>query len=228
MLDQLRKPLFIIALVLIGLAVLVELASTAILGDNRVQSAVDAPTPGFGIPYLALIDGLVLFSVLLIALSLLLRERLQGRIQGIITLIVSILVALYSIFKIIIAFLFLLLTVTLLLSVPFGTIAYFALYADFDTGGARIALSLLMTLKLCFAGCLVFAHQRFLQNKGLVLIIVTSLVGNLIVTFLHSLVPGFLVTITDALAAIILGILALIWAIVFLIGSIISIIKAIV
>lgn len=228
MLDELRKPLFYIAVAMIALAVLVELGSTAILGEgNRLQSAVDAPTPGFGIPYLALIDGLVLFTIALIALSLLLGERLHGRIQGIITLIVSLLVALASIFKIIVAFLFLMLTVTLLLSAPFGTIAYFVLYADFDTGGARLALSLLMTLKLIFAGCLVFAHQRFLQNKGLVLIILTSLVGNLIVAFLHSLVPGFLVTITDALAAIVIGILALIWAITFLIGSIISVIKAV-
>ena len=39
------------------------------------------------------------------------------------------------------------------------------------------ALSLLMTLKLVFAVCLVLAHQRFLQNKGLVLIIITSFVA---------------------------------------------------
>ena len=40
--------------------------------------------------------------------------------------------------------------------------------------------------------------------------------------------PGPLVSITDALAAIIVGILALIWAVVILIGSINAVIQALV
>ena len=84
-----------------------------------------------------------------------------------------------------------------------------------------------MTLKFGFIVCLILAHQRFLQNKGLVLIVLTSLLANLIIGFLHNFVPGPLVSITDAIGAIIVGILAVIWAIVLLIFSIISIIKAI-
>jgi hypothetical protein len=110
----------------------------------------------------------------------------------------------------------------------FGTIAYFAIWAHFDTSGAQAALSLIMTLKIVFAVCLVLAHQRFLQNKGFVLIIITSFVSNLIVAFLQGLVPGFLVSITDDIAAIIVCILAIIWAIVYLIGGIISVVRVIV
>ena len=55
----------------------------------------------------------------------------------------------------------------------------------------------------------------------------TSLLANVIVSFLHGLVPSVLVSITDAIAAIIVAILALIWAIVLLVFSVVSIVKAI-
>lgn len=118
--------------------------------------------------------------------------------------------------------------VALLLAVPFGTIAYLAMFGSFDRSGATVALSLIMTLKLFFAGCLVLAHQRFLENKGLVLLILTSLLATLVIGFLQGLVPGILVSITDAIAAIVVGILALLWAIWFLLRSIPSIVKAVV
>ena len=111
---------------------------------------------------------------------------------------------------------------------PFGTIAYLIIFGNFDRSGAAIALSLIMTLKLFFAGCLVLAHQRFLQNRGLVVLILTSLLATLIIGFLHGLVPAFLVSITDAIAAIVVGILALVWAIWFLLRSIPAVAKAVV
>jgi hypothetical protein len=41
-------------------------------------------------------------------------------------------------------------------------------------------------------------------------------------------VSGFLVSITDTVEAVIVGVLALIWAVVFLFGSVVSIVKAVV
>ena len=82
-----------------------------------------------------------------------------------------------------------------------------------------------MLLKIGFAVCLVIAHQRFLQNRGLVLIVLTSLVAGIVVSFLHGFVPLILVSITDAVAAIIIGIIAVIWAIVLLVGSLVSVFK---
>jgi hypothetical protein len=52
-------------------------------------------------------------------------------------------------------------------------------------------------------------------------------VANLIISFLHGFVPIILVSITDAIGAIIVGILAVIWAIILLVFAIISVIKAI-
>lgn len=228
MLAELRKPFFIAAVVLIVLIVLIELGSLGFLGPaaEAVPQYQDLSTPGFGIPYLALLDGLVLFTAVLMALSLVVPERFHGRVQGIVTLIFSLLMLLGSILLILIAVALLVLMVSLLLAVPFGTIVYMAVYADFGVGAARATLGSLMFLKLAFAVCLVLSHQRFLENKGLVLIILTSLLANVIISFLHGFVPGFLVSITDDLGAIVVGILAAIWALVFLIGSIPAVVKA--
>jgi hypothetical protein len=227
MLESLRKLPFFVALIALVLVVLVELASIGFLGTDLVAPPAyrDLPTPGYGIPYLALPDGILLFTVLLIAISLLVPERIHGRVQGIATLIFSLLLLLGAIVLIVVALGLLIMMVSLLLAVPFGTIAYMAAFAHFDVGAARGTLAALMTLKLIFAVALVLAQQRFLENKGLVLLILTSLLGNVIISFLHAF-PGFLVSITDAIGAIVVGILAAIWALVLLIGSIPAVIKA--
>jgi hypothetical protein len=227
MLDSMRKPFLIVSLIAIFLAVLVELGSMAILGSNT-PPVLDVSPTGKAIPAMAFLDGLIFYATLLITIALVIPERVQAKIQGIITLVFSILLVLGCITVIFIDIALLILMVSLLMAVPFGTLAYMVVWAGFDTGGARIALSLIMTLKIVFAACLVLAHQRFLQNKGLVLIIITSLVSNLIIAFLHGFVPGFLVSITDDIAAIIICILAIIWAVVYLIGGVVSVIKVIV
>lgn len=231
MLDQLRRPFFFLALALVILIVLVELASLALVGLGGAAAAhaaaLDAPTPGSGIPYLAMLDGEVLFTTVLIAASLFLPEAVHARLQGIATLVAALLFLLLSLFMLIKAVVLLVLMITLLLAPIFGTIAYFAIYAGFDKGGAAVTLSLLTLLKLGFAACLVLAQQRFLENKGLVAIVATSLVASLVLAFLHGLVPAFLVSITDMIGAIVIAVLALVWALFFLVGSVISIVKAV-
>ena len=188
MVDRLRTPFFVIAVLAMALVVLVELGSALVLGggsagaglsDQAAELGVVVPNPagveeppGRGIPYLVLM-------------------------------------------------------VSLLLATPFGTIAYLALFGFFPRGDAAILLSLLMFLKLVFAGALVLAHQRFLQNKGLVLLVLTSLVATMIVAFLHSVVPVILVSITDDIGAIVVAMIAIIWGVVLLIGSIPAVIKSI-
>jgi hypothetical protein len=226
MLEALRTPFFVIALIALLLVVLVELASVGFLGTVATDAYGSLQNPGYGIRYLALLDGLLLFTVALMAVSLLVPERIHGRVQGIVTLIFSLLLLLGAIVLIFVAIGLLMLMVSLLLAVPFGTIAYMAAFADFSVGAARATLGALMTLKLVFAVCLMLAQQRFMENKGLVLLILTSLLANVIVSFLHGFVPGFLVSITDDVGAIVVGILAAIWALVFLIGSIPAVIKA--
>jgi hypothetical protein len=220
--DRLRTPFLVAAIVVALLVVLVEVGSGLWIAPG---SSSELATPGLGVPYLALVDGIVLYTLGFFGLALVVPARILGAIQGIITFIFSLLLLIGSFVAIIVAVLLLTLMVTLLLAVPFGTIAYLAIYADFDKSGASITLGTLMTLKLAVVILLVLAQQRFLAIKGLILLLATSLVAGLIVSFLHALVPSILVSILDAIAAIVVGVLALIWSLVKLIGSIPGIVK---
>lgn len=241
--DTLRTPFFIIAIVAAVLVVGIELGSSFVLGGSSAgpalltevndlgatpsdASGVDEP-PGRGIGYLALIDVIILYTVLLMGVGLLLPDQLHGRIQGVLTLIGSIVLIIVSFILAIIALVELLIMVALFFAAPFGTIAYLALWGFFPRSDAAVLLSLLMFLKIVFAVLLVLAQQRFLQNKGLVLIILTSLLCNVILAFLHDLVPIVLVSIVDNLAAVLFGVIAIIWGLILLIGSIPAVVKAI-
>ncbi|MEJ2170558.1 MAG: hypothetical protein P8X90_34115 [Desulfobacterales bacterium] len=228
MLDSLRKPLFMVAVILMVLAVLVELGSAFYIEADGPNAGAfqDIATPGFGIPYLAILDGLVLFTIAIITSPLFIPPRIVGRVQGIVSFIVSLLMLIGAIIMIMTAIALLVLMISLFMAVPFGTVIYMAKFATFDTGQAAITLGAIMSLKLAFAGFLIFSHQRFLQNKGLMLVILTSFIATIIVSFLHGLVPRFLVSISDDIGAIVVAVLAAIWAIFYLIGSIPAIIKA--
>lgn len=194
---------------------------------ESVQSAAEQDEPpGLGIPYLALVDGILAFSLGMMVLALVVPEHAQSKLQSIVSVILSFFLALGSIVLIFLALAQLLLMIGLFFAVPFGTIAYLAIWGDFPKTAAAVILSLLMALKIGAAICLPISHQRFLTAKGLILLVLTSFLATIIISFLHGIVPFPLVSITDALAAIIVGILALIWAIVVLIGSIIAVVMA--
>jgi hypothetical protein len=249
--DSLRKPFFWLAVGLIVVALLLDIgnlalpraADTFVVDPSQMDPDVRAAfleqqadfnrlqnqekPPGLGVPSLGMLDAIALFTVGLMALSMLVTQQVFGRIQGIISLIFSILLLLSGLGLILLVALpKLLLMISLLLSVPFGTLAYLALFGFFNRGGAAAILTLTLLLKLGFGISLVVAQQRFLQNKGLIFIVILVLVGNVLVSFLHGIVPIFLVSITDAIAAIIVAILAVIWGILLLIGAVIAIIKA--
>ena len=193
----------------------------------ELQKLADTTSPGIAIRDMVLVDGVLLFTLALISAGLFLPEAVQGKVQGIITIIFALLLLLAAIGLLIAAVVKLLLMVGMLLAVPFGTLAYLAIYGSFPRGTAAAILGVLFTLKLLAAGSLVVAHQRFLQNKGLVLILLTTLLANIIITFLHGLVPIILVSISDAIAAIIMTILGIVWAIALLIGGVVSLVKTV-
>jgi hypothetical protein len=252
--DELRKLPLIIALALICVAVALELGAGGFLRgaavtsdtirnshafdslpagdrDAAVSSAVSSAAtqgkpPGYGIPYLALIDGILAYSLGLMVLALFLNPNLLAKLTGIVTLILSFFLALGCIALILLTFVKLLIMVGLFFAVPFGTIAYLAVWGSFPKTAAAVILGILLLLKIGATVCLPIAQQRFLQIKSLILLVATSFLANLIVSFLHGLVPFPLVSITDAVAGIIVGILALIWAIIILIGSINAVIQS--
>jgi hypothetical protein len=224
MLDRLRLPFFLVAVALLVICVLVELGAPQLMtetpgGEGRMG-------PGLGIPYLAIVDGLLLFTIGLIVAPMLISHRVHGRVQGIATLLFSLLLLLGAIALVFVAIGLLMLMLSLLMAVPFGTAVYLAGFADFPYGQAATVLSLVMALKLGFAVCLVLAHQRFLENRGLVLLILTSIGLTLLLGFLLNFPPGFLRSITDSISAIVTGIVGAVWALVYLVGAIPAIVKA--
>lgn len=222
MFDKLRIPFFCASVVCLVIVFAIELGAQFFLSADKGSLA----TPGLGIMYLAWLDWLLLFTILLMGTALIVPDRIHGRIQGIITFIVALLTLLGTLVAIFTAFGLLMLMVSLLLAVPFGTAVYFAEFADFKVGAAATTLACIMIFKIAFAIFLLLAHQRFLQNKGLVLLLATSLVATILLGFLHGIAPPFLAYITDDIGALISAILAAIWALFFLIGSIPAVIKA--
>jgi hypothetical protein len=240
---ELRKPFFLIALVAIGLVLLVDLGAALLIGgqdagadlltqaerlgvDVGEAGEVQEP-PGRGIPYLALIDVIAFYTAALMGASFIVPEKVQGRVQGVLTLIGSIVLIIVALVLLVIAYVEMLTMASLFVAAPFGTIAYLVIWGFFPRGEAAVVLALLMFLKLVFAGFLILAQPRFLQNKGLVALVVTSLVATIVVAFLHGLVPIILVSILDDLAAVIIAVVAIIWAIILLIGSIPAVVKSV-
>ena len=239
----LRKPFLLLAMLALVLAVGVEIGSGLLLGGGDAGAAlvgsagdlgvevgdvsgVTEPS-GRGTGYLALIDAVALWTTGLFCLGLVLPERIHGRVQGVATLIFSIILIIVAFLALIIAFIELMIMVSLFLAPPFGTLAYLALWGFFPVGEAAVVLGLVLLLKLAWAGLLILAQPKFLQNKGLVLLILTSLLCTVVLEFLHHLVPVILVSILDDLGALVFAVVAIIWALVLLIGSIPAIVKAI-
>jgi hypothetical protein len=89
-----------------------------------------------------------------------------------------------------------------------------------------VLLGLIMVLKLAFCVFLVLAQQSFLMMKGLMALVVTSLVCTVLIAFLHRLVPVILVSIFDDIGALIVAIIAIVWGIILLVMSIPSIVAS--
>jgi hypothetical protein len=248
---SIRKPFFFLALALLALAVLAELGSRLVVErpapaptvSSEDVSQIDPPLPpeavasihadpagdkppGLGISYLPYFDVLLLLSVALLGAALIIGDRISGRVQGVVRLVASVLLLLAVIVAFFKALIELTIMVVLFCSVPFGTAAYFAIFADFDRAGAAVILALVILLKIGFIVCLALAQPRFLKQAGLMALVATSFVLTIVVMILHGWFPRFLVSITDAIGAIVIAVVAIIWAIVFLIFAIVSIVKA--
>lgn len=221
---ELRLPFFIAACVCLLLALLIEIAG----GQAFTSLFFDAKaTPGHAIAALALVDGVLLYSLFWMLLSVVAPRGITGRAQGCITLFFSFFGCLGTLALIWIAFALLMLMLALLVAVPFGTIVYLAAWGDFARGAAASTLALVMLLKIAFLILLVIAHQRFLQNKGLLVLVGLSLGLTWLIGFVHALLPIILVSIGDQVMALVICVVAAIWLLLLLIGAVVATIKAI-
>ena len=191
--------------------------------DDFGESADDPP--GLAIPYLALPNGLLLIIVGLMALPLLIGNRMIPLIGGIVSVVGGFFAVIGGIIMAIIAFVALLVMVSLFLAVPFGTLAYLAIFGFFDIWASAALLGLIMFLQLAAIVFLIVAQQSMLGNKRLMFWLLLAVLLTFLTMILHSIVPIILVSITDALGALIIAIVGAIWGLLMLIGGIISLIK---
>ena len=194
--------------------------------SDDVSSNIKAPS-GFGLRYLALLDAIYALTLISTAAGLVLPQALVANAQGFVSCFHAISTFFGGIVMIYAALAAVFLMIALLLAFPFGTIVYFIKFARFDRNTAMTILSLTMALKVFAVLSLAAAHQGFLMRLGLILLVLSSFIGNIIVSFLLALPPRFLVSITDAIAGIIVAICAVIWAIPLFIGAVIAIISII-
>lgn len=225
---QAKLAMFLLGCLSLCLALVIEVGlGSSLPSEGAARSISSAATPGIGIRYLAAIDVALFYTLLLMALEFIAPRAILGRVQGIITLILSFFGIIAVIVLIVIAIAALMLMVSLLLAPPFGTLAYFAAWGDFPSGAARATLALVMMLKIGSALFLIAASPAFLKNKGLVILMGLSLLATFVTGFLIAFVPSFLAAITDALSAIISGVIGAVWMLLMLIGAIFAVIRSI-
>jgi len=191
--------------------------------DDFGESADDPP--GLAIPYLALPNGLLLIIVALMALPLLVGNRRIPLIGGIVSVLGGLAAVIAGITMAIVAFVAITVMVSLFLAAPFGTLAYLAIFGFFDVWASAALLGLIMLLQLAAIVFLVVAQQSMLGNKRLVFWLLLAVLLTLLTMILHSIVPIILVSITDAVGALVIAIVGAIWGLLMLIGGIISLVK---
>jgi hypothetical protein len=217
-----RTLFFVLAALAIVLVVGFEVSTLAFLSTGNNPKSVR----GMGGPYLALLDGLLLYSIFWMAVGHFELKALTARISSVVTLIASLFGAIGVFAAILAAFGLIVLMIGMFMAAPWGTLAYFIAFAGFPKSEAVAALTFIMVLKLAFLVLLALSDLGYLKNKGLLILVGLSLLATWLTSFLISLPPSFLASITDAVGALITAIISFVWLIVIFVMSIVAVIKA--
>lgn len=222
-----RKPFIVAALVLFGTAFAIEAGSRLwIEVEVKGVRPGNAATPGLGIPSLAALDTLVLLSLIVLTLVVIgVPARIVGKVQGCAAVIVSFFSLIASFVLLFVTIGLLMLMVGLLVAVPFGTAVYVAVFGNFPRSPAALTLGAVMLMKLIGVFCLFLGSAQIFKSKLTVLLLACSVGLPFLLTILHAFPPRVLASITDAIGALITFIVAIVWAIIFLVSGVISIVR---
>ncbi|MEI3853625.1 MULTISPECIES: hypothetical protein [unclassified Ensifer] len=171
----------------------------------------DATRPGVGLMALSLFDLLIVYGYGSLALQAAGLGAAAGRLQWIVALVAGVFCIFVGIVLVIAALALLNMMLALFLALPFGTAVYLAVFGSFATGAVRAILAMVMTLKLAGLGMIVFAAPGVLRNTRQLVLTGVSLLFTFGLGYVYALVPVFLVSIVDAIAAIVFGVAAVIW-----------------
>jgi hypothetical protein len=223
----LRTPFFVLAVVTMTLVVAFELSTLAFLRTAVDGTAVvgEESAPGLGAVYLALLDGILLWTTLVFTIGYFPGKAVTSRVATIVGLILAFFAILGALLMIILAFTALMGMVGLLLAAPFGTLAYLAAFGHFPKGEAVAALSFIILLKLLFLVFLALTDLGYLKAKGLMILLGISILMTWLTSFLIAFPPRFLSTITDTAGALITSVIAFVWLIVIFIFAIVGLFK---
>lgn len=202
---------------------------SGVLGDTAAELAgSNVSRPGIGIKTLGLVNLVLAYVLALMVLDFFpVWRKIAPRVQGIVTLILTLIGLIAAILIVLAAIQLLMMMVAMLFAVPFGTIAYMALWGHFDTDASRTILALVMMLQVGGTIAVLIVNPTLLKNIWLALLVGSALLMTVVLGFLHAFPPSPLVSIADAIGAIIAGIVAAIWMIVFLIGALFAIVRAV-
>ncbi len=196
------------------------------LEPSHLDIETDYDSAGLGIPADALMTLWLFIAVALILVGTLPKKGLIPVITGIVNVVAGIILLILSIVVIVGGIAKLLFMLGLLLAFPFGPLIYLALFGFFARPAAAATLFFALLGKAATGILLVIGNRTMLKVPSMVILILCTILCGIIVAFLHAIVPLFLVSVTDSLAAIIVGIIVLIWSIWFLIGGIVQLITA--
>ncbi|MBK8978609.1 MAG: hypothetical protein IPM29_22155 [Planctomycetes bacterium] len=236
MTDKLRIALTFAAFGAWLLVVLIEVGSEHLVGApspltmpgaSEPMSYPDGEAVGWGIPFLAFVDGVLCQALLWRALSYVMRPSLQVKLQVIVTILGGILFLLGAIVLLFVALQLLLLMLSLVVAVPFGTAIYLARWGGFPTDTAAATLATLMLLRLVAAALLVIADRSTLGHKMLVFSVLLALLAAFVLSFLHAIAPQPFVAITDVLGAIVACVIGLVLGLIVVIGSLPALVKVV-
>ena len=218
--DPERRIFLILGCLAFGLALVVELGVSSLLPSGALPGALEGSgAPGLGLRHLALIDAALIYTLGLMLVETRVPGALTGRLQGAVTFGLALLGIVIAIIATLAAVGLLVLMVTLLSAVPFGTASYMATWGRFPGGDVRLTLGLVLLLKAAGAACLVLASPSILGNRGLLVLLGLSFGVTFAVGALLAIVPQPLAAIADAAGAILAGLVAAIWLVVMLVGA---------
>ena len=230
MTDTVRLLIFITGVLAVVFAAVIVTNIGVFQSIENIEAFEDSglPLPGIGIKSLSLINLLMAFTMTLMMLEMVPAwQRIGPKVLGVITAVLTFIGLLFAVFWIYKAFSLFFLMIGLLFSPPFGTAAYSLNWGRFPTVGAKKILSVVMFLQVGGLLAAVLVNPTLIKNVGLVFLGGTAIGLTVLLGFLHALPPSFVVSITDAVGAIIACIVSSIWMLIFCFSGVKSTIKSV-
>jgi hypothetical protein len=217
---MIKTPLVVSGTVLLVIGALAGGAKSVTLG---LQGGPHPP--GVGLAALSFFDLLVIYAFVVIALEVAGLGALTGRAQGFTALTTGVLGALAGLILTFSA-LALLNQMLALIQAPLGLPTYLALFGHFDTAASREILSVIMCLKLIGLALILLGVPSLLRNRKLLILVCVSLGFTFVLGLVDAYVPGFLISLFDALAGVVIGAYGLVRFVLLAFAGLSSLLKA--